>query len=265
MNSSVYLNDKNHFALTLVSAKEKRVVKIIDIDFQCLKKLLLGNAWYTPRLLRYVGGFAAEAREEQPEEVRRLLGPCLTKTWSFSVMMITSDSKVLLLERTNSFYYDMVKKLEQPHGQIQSKAVVIDCKLLDGLYQSELDSLSSNVGERRRGCRPIFIMPGGHARRNETVIEALLREINEETSIAFTLQDLRFCHSYVFELIIHDCVLKKTFNNLVFPVKIGLSSADITRMFKSTVHTDNPTFVDIVQPKGLVQMFIETQSFMLIK
>ena len=59
-------------------------------------------------------------------------------------------------------------------------------------------------------------------------------------------------------------MIKKYFNNLVFPTKVNMSSQDITKKFKNTKHTINPTFINIDINRSLHENFLKVQNFMLL-
>lgn len=110
----------------------------------------------------------------------------------------------------------------------------------------------------------IYIFPGGHCAYNESIINALLRELQEETCIKLNMQDLLFHQSCIFNVLIYDFIIKKLFDNFVFPVKINMSSLDIIQNFKETQHTRNPIFINISDCKNLFEAFVQIQKFMLL-
>jgi 8-oxo-dGTP pyrophosphatase MutT (NUDIX family) len=137
---------------------------------------------------------------------------------SYNVMLITSDHKILLLERSIPFYPQIIQ--------------------------------------------PIYIFPGGHANCGESILDAILRELWEEMSIHMTL---RFCQSYYFKVSIYDFIVKRHFNNLIFPAKINLTSCEIFKLFKPTKHMSNIVFIDIFYIQGLYESFQMVQKFMILK
>lgn len=184
---------------------------------------------------------------------------------SFNLMMITNDHKVLLLQRSQSFHFSKICK--------DLKFNRFDFNLLRSLYNSELEqiremffdfmpSLTSSSQWLFPSTPPIYIFPGGHSDRNESILLTLLREFKEETSININFKNLRFNQNFIFKVLIHDLMIKETFDNIVFPVKVDMSSNDISRLFKETRHTKNPTFVDIREYESLFDIFIHVQNFM---
>ncbi|ABF82110.1 hypothetical protein MIV080R [Invertebrate iridescent virus 3] len=188
---------------------------------------------------------------------------------SFNLMVITTDRKVFLLERTESFHYPrVVERIKR--GQ--------ECtKLVETLYQAERDAVRRLTAEadivplaavKQDDDRPesIYIFPGGHCNGNEPVLSTLLREFREETTIPLKTTELRFHATKVYGIWIHDFAVGKTFKNFVFPVKINLSSAAIRDRFRETRHTRNPTFVDIGKShrQSLLDLVIKVQKIMIL-
>ncbi|AHL67573.1 hypothetical protein DH26_gp080 [Chloriridovirus anopheles1] len=209
----------------LASSKEKRYIRKIKTTPECLKKFL-----FTP-----------------------------TKSASLSLgmMLITSDCKAVLLKRTASFLYPLVKK----------NSLLLNDWIVDALYPSEISELASKTPfpKSAKGLSPIYIFPGGHSNKNEFAIHTLLRELKEETSINFYLNQLKFHQTYFFEVVILDLMIMRRFRNLVFPVKVDLTSREIARNFKETKHTRDPLFVDIFYCQDLVQALLTVQNIMLLK
>lgn len=139
------------------------------------------------------------------------------------------------------------------------------CELLYPTELQELGIVTKTSFRCDRGLDPIYIFPGGHSNKNERVIYTLLRELYEETSIRFSLRDLKFCQVCFFEVIIDDLTIQKIFKNVVFPVKVDLSSQEIALQFKETKHTRNPTFIDIFYCRTLSEALIHIQKIMLLK
>jgi ADP-ribose pyrophosphatase YjhB (NUDIX family) len=183
---------------------------------------------------------------------------------SFNMMMITNDHKVLLLERTESFHFPKVMKA--------LKINKINLNLLALLYTSELEKLRLLFFDfipplnQSKKNKLIHIFPGGHCHFKiaESIFFTLMRELKEETSLNINIKDLRFNQSYIFNVLIYDLMIKRTFNNFVFPVKVNMTSDDILQKFKETKHTRNPTFVDIHGCKNLLDAFIQVQHAMLL-
>ena len=186
---------------------------------------------------------------------------------SFSVMIITTDTKVLLLERSHSFHFRKVIR--------DLKLNSININVLTSLYTSELETIRRLFFEflppappypsgRTGTQKTVHIFPGGHPMRNETINRTLLRELQEETSINFNIQDLWFNKSCIFNVLIYDCIIKKYFNNFVFPAKVNMSSKDIHSRFKESRHTRNPLFLDISRCKTLLDAFLQVQRFMVL-
>lgn len=188
---------------------------------------------------------------------------CTCTASSFNLMIITTDTKVLLLERTQSFHFPKVVR------DLKLNRISID--VLTSLYTSELEKIRQlffdflppliNYGVAEK---IVYVFPGGHSIRNEPVSKTLIRELQEETSIDINIQDLRFNKSCMFNVLIYDCIIKMYFNNFIFPVKVNMSSEDIYFQFKETKHTRNPTFVDISQCKTLFDAFLQVQRFMIL-
>jgi ADP-ribose pyrophosphatase YjhB (NUDIX family) len=182
---------------------------------------------------------------------------------SFNLMIMTTDDKVLLLERTQSHHFTKVIH--------DLKLNVINFKLWKSLYTSELE----NIFQMFFGFMPprkiyssfinntVHIFPGGHPNKRETIISTLLRELREETCMNIPVKDLKFNQSSIFNVSIYDLIIRKSFTNFVFPVKINMSSKDILQNFKETKHTRNPTFVDITG-HTLFDAFILVQKFMVL-
>jgi 8-oxo-dGTP pyrophosphatase MutT (NUDIX family) len=110
----------------------------------------------------------------------------------------------------------------------------------------------------------VYIFPGGHSNKGEPVLLTLLREFQEETSLKINIKNLKFHQSCIFNVLIYDLMIRKQFNNYVFPVKINLSSKDISECFVPTKHTKNPTFVDVGNCETLFDIFMRVQNFMLL-
>ena len=172
---------------------------------------------------------------------------------SFNIMLITTDHKVLLLQRSQSFHYPKVKTdLKTNH---------LNLKLLESLYSSEMKHLKLQEIEDKNNL--IHIFPGGHSLVNETIISTLLRELQEETCLGLKLSDLKFNQSWLFNVLIHDLMIDKYFNNYIFPVKVEVTSHFISKNFKETRHTKNPTFVNI-ENCDLDEAFTKVQNFMIL-
>jgi ADP-ribose pyrophosphatase YjhB (NUDIX family) len=167
------------------------------------------------------------------------------RSMSLNLMVITTDEKILLLQRSQSFHYKLV------HRNLAVNDIRIG--LLESLYPSELcevykkffNFLNLPPEFRFGGSRNIHIFPGGHSTRSETVITTLLREFHEETSIRIKHENLRFNKSCVFKVTIYDKIVSRWFDNLVFPALINMSSVDIMNQFKTTKHTRCPTFLNV--------------------
>lgn len=195
--------------------------------------------------------------------LKSIFSSVCTCTTSFNLMIITTDTKVLLLERTQSFHFPRVVR--------DLKLNRISMNLLTSLYTSELEKIRQlffdflppliNYGVTEK---IVHVFPGGHSMRNEPISKTLIRELQEETSIDINIQDLRFNKSCIFNVLIYDCIINRYFNNFIFPVKINMSSEDIHLQFKETKHTRNPTFVDISQCKTLFDAFLQVQRFMIL-
>lgn len=236
---------------------------------------------------------------------------------SFNLMMITTDNKVLLLERSNSFHFSKVVKdlkcnkinfnlfnslytseiekirqiffdflpplpLENDRKIICSEGSSVPSQLgwnfqfrVGALYQKNNISKFKNINHSWRHSQnaqnsrevrdnKIYIFPGGHCAYKESIINALLRELQEETCIKLNMQDLLFHQSCIFNVLIYDFIIKKPFDNFVFPVKINMSSLDIIQNFKETQHTRNPIFINISDCKNLFEAFVQIQKFMLL-
>jgi hypothetical protein len=184
------------------------------------------------------------------------------RKYSFNLMMITSDHKVLLLQRTQSFHFPKVVK------DLKSNKINFD--LIDSLYTSELEKIGHlffnfmPAFEHKNRSKFVHIFPGGQSNYNEKVLLTLLREFEEETSINIDITKLKFNQSFIFKVFIFDKVIKRTFKNFVFPVKVDMSSRDIMQNFKETKHTRNPTFIDINTSNSLFDTFVRVQNFMLL-
>jgi ADP-ribose pyrophosphatase YjhB (NUDIX family) len=183
---------------------------------------------------------------------------------SFNLMMITNDHKIFLLQRSQSFHYPKVIR--------DLKLNKINLNLLKSLYTSEMetvrhlffDFLPPPKQEEHLKEDVVYIFPGGHSNRGEPVLLTLLREFQEETSLKVDIQNLKFHQSCIFNVLIYDLLIQKQFNNYVFPVKIDLSSKEISDRFVPTKHTKNPTFVDISGCETLSDIFVRVQNFMLL-
>lgn len=185
---------------------------------------------------------------------------------SFNLMMMTTDNKVLLLERTQSFHFSKVIK--------DLKNCKINFRLLDTLYHSEIEKIRklffdflpplTNFSNFEPKNSFVRIFPGGHSMRGESIVLTLLRELYEEIGYSFPIDELKFNQSCVFKVLIYDLIVKKTFNNFVFPVKVGVVSDCILQRFKETKHTQNPIFIDISKCTSLFDAFVKVQEYMLI-
>ena len=166
---------------------------------------------------------------------------------SFNLMLITSDEKILILERTQSFHYLKFRKSK-------------DEKLLPSLYPEEVRSL----GITPNSCplKNIYIFPGGHSKVNETVLLTLLREFQEETSININANELKFNQTCFFNVNIYDFLIQKNFINLIFPTRINMSSCELAKKFKTTRHTRNPRFINM-SSKNVFLNFLLIQSLMI--
>jgi hypothetical protein len=226
-------NMKNNECICIVGSKEKRYIEKIKVNSKIIKSIFHNSG--NTRI-------------------------------SFNLMMMTTDHRVLLLERTQSFHFLKVIK--------DLKSNIVNFGLWGSLYTSELEKIktiffnfipsltSKGALVDREEPNSIRIFPGGHSNRRETVISTLLRELREETSLDLTVEDLRFSQSCLFNVLIYDLMVKKRFDNLVFPIKINMSSQDIMTKFRETKHTRNPIFVDIKDCKSLYEAFILVQRFM---
>ncbi|CCV01806.1 hypothetical protein IIV22_129R [Invertebrate iridescent virus 22] len=185
-----------------------------------------------------------------------------SKKISFNLMLMTTDHKVLLLERTQSFHFSKVVK--------DLKIGSINFGMLESLYPMEMEKIRKiffdfipphNISPQKSS---VFLFPGGHSKAKETIALTLYRELYEETGYTINFQNLRFNQSCLFKVLIYDLLVKKTFNNFVFPVKVDISSSEITNKFKNTKHTRNPTFIDIKMCTSLFDAFIKVQEYMLL-
>lgn len=182
---------------------------------------------------------------------------------SFNLMIITTDSKVLLLERTQSFHFPRVVR------DLRFNRINMD--ILTSLYTSEIEKIRQmffdflppliNYGVAGKVVR---IFPGGHSIRNEPIRKTLMRELKEETALNVNAQDLCFDQARLFHVLIYDCIIQRYFNNFIFPAKINMNSKDIHMQFKETKHTRNPTFVDISRSKTLFDAFMQVQRLMIL-
>jgi hypothetical protein len=188
-----------------------------------------------------------------------------SKTISLNLMVITTDRKVLLLQRSQSFHCKLVHR----NLSVNDIRVGLLQKILQSLYPSELyevhktffnflDPPPISIGESRN----IHIFPGGHSMRGEMAITTLLREFREETSIHIKPENLRFNKSYVFNVLIYDKIIEQWFDNLVFPALINMSSEEIMQKFKTTKHTRCPTFLNT--DLNTIASFVNIQRFMLL-
>jgi hypothetical protein len=203
-----------------------------------------------------------------PSILRDIFNSVSAKKISFNLMMITTDQKVFLLERSQSFHFPKVIR--------DLKCNKINFDLIESLYTSELEKIRNlffsfipplpELEKTIKVKQPtiVHIFPGGHPSYNETVILTLLRELYEETSININFKDLRFNQSYMFKVSIYDWLIQRTFENFVFPVKVNMSSHEIVQKFQETKHTRNPTFIDICQCNSLFDAFVRVQDFMLL-
>jgi hypothetical protein len=169
-------------------------------------------------------------------------------TWkfSFSLMMITQDLKVLLLQRANSFHYFKVMSDLKFNGSL-------NLRLAQTLYSSELDALrvqfvdqvARYADELPRDNSMVNVLPGGMSSPDEPVYYTLAREFLEETSMKLELSKIKFNRRRIFKVAIYDFTVKKHFDNLVFPVKIDMTSQNLVKYVRDTKETRNPFFVDI--------------------
>jgi hypothetical protein len=176
---------------------------------------------------------------------------------SFNLMVMTTDRKVLLLQRTQSFHFPKVIK--------DLKSNKINSDLLKSLYTSELNKIKTlvKIPDVVETSKLIFMFPGGQSKSDEIILLTLLREFEEETSININLKELKFNQSTIFKVSIFDFLIKKKFNNLVFPVKINMTSRVLAQKFKETKHVKNPIFFDI-RGKNLFEVFVEVQKHILL-
>jgi hypothetical protein len=186
-------------------------------------------------------------------------------TTSFNIMLITTDSKVLLMQRNQSFHFPKVME-----GLRQNN---INPNLFDSLYKREVDQISkiffsflpsNNTLKSTIQNKIVHIFPGGHSLKKETIIETLLREFREETNIILNVDDLKFEQTCIFNVIIYDSLIKKYFNNFIFPAKVNMSSQEVSKNFKETNHTKNPTFININGYNTLYEAFLHVQNFILL-
>jgi hypothetical protein len=195
--------------------------------------------------------------------LNRFFGTECTNT-SLNLMLITSDHTVLLLERTQSFHFPKVVK--------DLKFKRINYNLLKTLYTTELEKIKTMINSNhsfdkniffglKAPTPPIYIFPGGHSHNNESIIFTLMREFREETAIDINLKELKFNQSYFFSLEIEDLLVNKDFKNLIFPVKVNITSVELLKRFKKTKHTNNPTFVNIDECKNTYEALIKVQKF----
>lgn len=180
---------------------------------------------------------------------------------SFNLMMMTLDHKVLLLQRTQSFHFPKVVR--------DLKFNKINLDLLGSLYSTEAEKIRKLffdffpplISKQKESI--IHIFPGGHSDHNEMIFQTLLRELYEETTIDIKFNELRFHQSCIFKVLIYDLIVKKSFINFIFPVKVNMTSQDICKNFKETKHTRHPTFIDI-HGCSLIDAFVKVQEFMLL-
>jgi ADP-ribose pyrophosphatase YjhB (NUDIX family) len=200
--------------------------------------------------------------EVNPDILNSLFDSVCTCTTSFNLMITTTDTKVLLLERSQSFHFPKVVK--------DLKLNKININTLRSLYTSELERIrqlffdflppfNRNVDEKI-----VHVFPGGHSNRNEPISKTLLRELQEETSMNINIQDLCFNESCIFHVLIYDCIINRYFKNFIFPVKINMNSENMHLQFKETKHTRNPKFIDVSQCKTLFEAFMLVQRLMIL-
>jgi ADP-ribose pyrophosphatase YjhB (NUDIX family) len=184
---------------------------------------------------------------------------------SFNTMLITTDNKVLLMQRNQSFHFSKVME-----GLHQNN---VNSNLFDTLYKTEVDYISKiffsflptdSTLKSTITNKIIHIFPGGHSFKKETIIETLLREFHEETNINLSVDNLKFEQTYIFNVIIYDSLIKKHFNNFIFPAKVNMSSQEVSKNFKETNHTKNPTFININGYNTLYEAFLHVQNFILL-
>lgn len=184
-----------------------------------------------------------------------------SKKISFNLMLMTTDHKVLLLERTQSFHFPKVIK--------DLKIGSINFGMIESLYPVEMEKIRKIFfdfipPQKVQKTSTVFLFPGGHLKSKETIALTLFRELYEETGYAIDFKNIRFNQSCLFKVLIHDLLIKKTFNNFIFPVKVDISSNEIINKFKNTKHTRNPTFIDIQKCNSLFDAFIKVQEYMLL-
>jgi 8-oxo-dGTP pyrophosphatase MutT (NUDIX family) len=204
---------------------------------------------------------------------------------SFNLMLITKDHKVLLLRRTQSFHFCRVLK--------DLKKNKVDRGLMRSLYTSELDKLKSlkrNFLDEKdllllsiqNWSNNVYMFPGGHSEPFESILATLVRELQEETTITAKAADLRFNQTRIFRVLIHDLMIKKYFNNFIFPVKVDLTSFEVSRQICGADHRPrrgrefgtqryseeadenrvNHMFVSIGRDEPLIDSLLFVQKFM---
>lgn len=196
--------------------------------------------------------------------------PGCRRNTSFSLMLITTDIQVLLLERSQSFHFP--KALQSCRNLNKVPENLGD--ILASLYSSELKQLRSFLAADNEWAnsflesdypeKRVRIFPGGHCIRDESVIDALIRELREETSISVQIEDILFNKLYIFNVLIYDRIIHQCFDNFVFPAKIQMTSSQLANKFKETKHTRNASFVDVSNCKTMLDAFIHVQNFMIL-
>lgn len=189
--------------------------------------------------------------------------------YSYNVMLITEDRKVLTLRRVNSFHYHKIV-LDLKRNR------TLNLKTVRTLYETEIlrlerllrgamndDDYSELLTDSRSNTVRIF--PGGHASSKETVFRTLMREFGEETSYDLTTigDKLLFNGKRIFKLLIYDYTVKKHFENYVFPIRVQLTCDQLSRHISPTRETEDPSFLDIGSAATLFDAFVQTQRFMI--
>ncbi|UXL98934.1 MutT motif protein [Monkeypox virus] len=169
------------------------------------------------------------------------------KRVSVSAILLTTDNKILVCNRRDSFLYS---EIIRTRNMYRKKRLFLNySNYLNKQERSILSSFFSLDPATADNDRINAIYPGGIPKRGENVPECLSREIKEEVNIdnSFVFIDTRFfIHG-----IIEDTIINKFFEVIFFVGQISLTSDQIIDTFKSNHEIKDLIFLDPNSGNGL--------------
>lgn len=169
----------------------------------------------------------------------------LTTKYSISAMILTSDNYILYGIRSSSFALSHIMK------NIKYNLEYFD--LIKYLYNSEILKILRNSSIKHKKIKEYIlnkkiigidyfdkVLIGGHKSINETSIDALIREIKEETNIDFI--DIEKIYDLGL-VVINDNRFDDYYLNHIFVVVSNLTKRSIVNKFYSNFELQSISFI----------------------